>query len=249
MAKNCPKHGETIAADCSRCDRKLCLRCEPVDWEGRTYCSNCLKKRTREVARSERWANRWKKVKEWSVWAISIAVLALGYGACEGWERLSLEKLYETELSAAPHFIVTDIAGKKYTLESFRGKVVILDFWASWCDPCIRLIPDLNKLHASYADKGLILLGVNRDKELQTLHDTVKKYDIRYPQVWDFSGGHPSLVDSYRVTGFPTTIIIDKRGRLFKKWGTMDWKMSYFVDFLLTQPMEDSGSPIGRKML
>ena len=116
----------------------------------------------------------------------------------------------------APAFTLQDLDGKNISLSDFRGKVVILDFWATWCPPCIKEIPDFIELYEKYKDKGFAMLGISLDQAgISVVKSFAQKYKINYPimmtdgQVDKAYGG---------ITSIPTTFIIDPAGNMQKKY-------------------------------
>jgi len=116
----------------------------------------------------------------------------------------------------APAFTLQDLNGKNVTLADFRGKVVILDFWATWCPPCIKEIPDFIELYEQYKDKGFAMLGISLDQEgISVVKSFAQKVKINYPimmtdgRVDKAYGG---------ITNIPTTFVIDPAGNIQKKY-------------------------------
>ncbi|KAF0141455.1 MAG: alkyl hydroperoxide reductase [Stygiobacter sp.] len=112
----------------------------------------------------------------------------------------------------APDFELPTTDGKKLKLSSLKGKVVILDFWATWCPPCRKGIPDLVELKKKYGQKGFEIVGVSVDD--QTKDDVVpfiKEYKINYPVVYY----NEAVRISYGgIESIPTTFVIDKQGKI-----------------------------------
>lgn len=96
-------------------------------------------------------------------------------------------------------------------LEALKGKVVLLDFWATWCGPCLGAIPKLNKLHEEFKDQGLVIIGVCHPRKADQMGKTVKNRGIKYPVCEDKSG---STGNTYKVNGYPDYYLIDRQGRL-----------------------------------
>lgn len=120
---------------------------------------------------------------------------------------------------AAPDFTLRDTAGNRVTLSQLKGKVVLLDFWATWCGPCRQSMPSVQKLHEEYASKGLQVLGVNVDEDPSSVAAFAGKMGITYPVL--LAGG--TGVDSeYGVTGIPAFLLLDKEGRAADSWVGFD---------------------------
>jgi len=111
----------------------------------------------------------------------------------------------------APDFTLHTLDGQEITLSQLRGRVVLLDFWATWCAPCRESIPHLIQLYGNYREKGLELIGMDLDKgDVETVRKFVRSMDIPYPIVV----APDDVARSYRVTSIPATILIDKEGNL-----------------------------------
>ncbi len=117
---------------------------------------------------------------------------------------------------SAPSFALQDLDGKTVSLSDFKGKVVVLDFWATWCPPCVKEIPHFIELHEQYKDKGFAMVGISLDREgVGVVKSFVQKYQVNYPilmtdgQVDKAYGGIPSI---------PTTFVIDSVGNIRQKY-------------------------------
>lgn len=110
---------------------------------------------------------------------------------------------------AAPAFSLQDLAGGKTSLSSLRGKVVVLDFRATWCGPCRMAMPLLQQFHERYAKRGVVVLGVNQREPRETAQDFIRKNHYTYRQLLDPDG---TTGDSYGVTGIPMLVVIDQQG-------------------------------------
>jgi peroxiredoxin len=125
----------------------------------------------------------------------------------------------------APDFRLTDINGKTISLSDYKGKVLFLNFWATWCPPCRAEIPDFVEAYGQEKAKGLEILGISLDsKGKDAIVAFVEKYKINYPIVLETRQATEQLIGDYQPGQFiPTTIVIDKRGRIRdKKVGQMD---------------------------
>lgn len=110
-----------------------------------------------------------------------------------------------------PEFSWTALDGSVVTPESLAGKVVLLDFWASWCVPCQRAIPHLKELDRRYPEEVFQIVGVNVDEKLKSLQGWIATYGIAWPQVWD--EGY-KIVQPLQIRDMPTYILLDPQGRV-----------------------------------
>lgn len=113
----------------------------------------------------------------------------------------------------APEFKLDAIknASQKLALSQLQGKVVYVDFWASWCGPCKRSFPKLEALRAKYKDKGFEVVAINMDENVEDAHDFLKQFAVSFPIVRDPSG---AVAEQYQVKGMPTGYVIDQSGRV-----------------------------------
>jgi len=115
---------------------------------------------------------------------------------------------------AAPGFTLVDVNGRQVSLADFTGKVVILDFWATWCPPCKREIPDFIKLQSEYGSKGVQIVGIALDQP-EKVRSFVRDNGMNYPVLL----GTEEVSAHYGgVESIPTTFIIDKAGRIVTKY-------------------------------
>ena len=109
----------------------------------------------------------------------------------------------------APAFQLNSNAGKPLALADFRGQIVLLNFWASWCGPCRQEMPILEQLNRQYHGKGVTLLGVNVEPDSAAAVQWLKATPVTFPILFDTDSKVSSL---YEVAGMPNTVIIDRKG-------------------------------------
>jgi thiol-disulfide isomerase/thioredoxin len=120
-------------------------------------------------------------------------------------------------------FTLPKLGGGKITLSGLQGKVVFLNFWATWCPPCRAEMPSMEKLYGRFKSEGLEILAVNLQEEEKTVADFMKKNGLSFSVVLDGSG---KIGGTYGVRGIPTTYIIDRESRIIgsvvggKEWDT-----------------------------
>jgi peroxiredoxin len=121
----------------------------------------------------------------------------------------------------APDFTLKDLKGNAVTLSALRGKVVLLNFWATWCPPCVAEMPELNKLHKKMGPRGLEIVAVSTDSSVGYPRDFVGKHNIEFTVLYDEDHTASRL---YKVFSMPTTFLIDKRGVIVEKFfGDYEW--------------------------
>ena len=112
----------------------------------------------------------------------------------------------------APDFSVVDGDGNKLSLSSLQGKIVLLDFWASWCAPCRDELPHIEQVAKDYADRGVVVIGIDLDRNEGAFTGAVSYFELTYRQVFDGAGGVVSSL--YRVSGIPMSYLIDRDGTI-----------------------------------
>ncbi len=117
----------------------------------------------------------------------------------------------------APDFIMNDVNGSPRKLSEFKGKVMLVDFWASWCGPCRRENPNVLKAYAKYHDKGFDVLGVSLDKTKDSWLAAIEKDGLIWHHVSDLKGWQNEAAKLYGVTSIPHTVLLDKEGKIIAR--------------------------------
>jgi len=126
------------------------------------------------------------------------------------------------QTQSAPDFTLKTLSGESVTLSQYRGKVVFLNFWATWCPPCRAELPSMQRLNEVFAGRDFVMLAVNVEEDAaEVLPDFLKQYPHSYSVLLDVEAKAQEL---YNVDKFPETFIIDKQGRVVERViGARDW--------------------------
>lgn len=116
--------------------------------------------------------------------------------------------------AVAPDIELLSPEGELIKLSSLRGKVVLIDFWASWCGPCRKENPNVVKVYKKYNHKGFEIFGVSLDNNKELWKSAIAKDELTWVHVSDLKGWQSSAAALYKVTGIPKTILLDKKGRI-----------------------------------
>lgn len=108
----------------------------------------------------------------------------------------------------------TDLGGKDVSLKNLAGKVVLVDFWATWCGPCRAALPEVKETYAKYRGKGFEIIGISFDKDKDTLTKFVADESMTWPQYFDGLGWENKLGQKYEISSIPTVWLVDKKGNL-----------------------------------
>jgi thiol-disulfide isomerase/thioredoxin len=137
-------------------------------------------------------------------------------------ERIGAPTSSGPAMLPAPDFTLPSLSAQSVRLADLRGKVVVLNFWATWCIPCRAEMPALDALYQLYRDRGLDVIGINLDKlSTTTVEDFLKEVKVTFRVVLDPSW---STAQAYRVVGLPTTYLIDRVGNVVvREVGERDW--------------------------
>ena len=128
----------------------------------------------------------------------------------------------QASLKPAPAFTLSDISGKKVSLSDFKGKVILLNFWATWCGPCTAEMPSFNRLYAAFKNDGFVVLAVSIDSSEKPVQSFVSAKGITFPVLMD--PDKEAYFDLYAVFALPTSFLIDRKGMVVEKiLGDREW--------------------------
>jgi thiol-disulfide isomerase/thioredoxin len=126
-----------------------------------------------------------------------------------------LDALKQLSIGGDPiPFEVTDLKGKTLSLEKLKGKVVLIDFWATWCGPCKVEMPNVIKLHNKFNEKGFEIVGISLDRDRAALENYIKVNKMNWPQHFDGAGWNNGVAAKYKVRSIPATYLIDRKGKI-----------------------------------
>lgn len=172
------------------------------------------------------------------------AFLRLTQGALAGFTVLALANATGFSAGApvegkpVPTFSMKTTAGKTVSNSSLKGKVVLLDFWATWCGPCKAASPLVQKLHSTFGKKGFVAIGANTFEQ-DNPAGAAKKYAAEHSYTYLFTVQNDKLAESWGVTGIPYFVLIDKKGvvnKVYRGYGPeMDKDLNARVAKLVAQ--------------
>jgi thiol-disulfide isomerase/thioredoxin len=113
---------------------------------------------------------------------------------------------------AFPSLEFTSLSGEQVNLASLKGKVVLIDFWATWCGPCLRVMPDLIETYRQYHDKGFEIIGISLDKDKSQLEKYMQEMGITWQQYYDGLAWGNKVARRFGVRGIPHIVLVDKNG-------------------------------------
>ncbi len=120
-------------------------------------------------------------------------------------------------------FTLKDMEGNSHTLSAYRGRIVFLNFWASWCPPCREEMPSMQKTYTSWDKNKYVMLAVNVDEGREKIKEFARKNGYTFPILIDNGSG---VSKKYGIRGIPTTYLIDGKGRMITKVvGSRDWSL------------------------
>jgi len=136
------------------------------------------------------------------------------------------------ETPPAPDFTLTDTAGRTHTLSDYQGKVVIVNFWASWCAPCRKEMPSMQRAWEQLQDRDVVMLAVNWGDDMAAVERFIAGLPpLEFPLVL---GGDEDMISDWGVKGLPTTLVVDPEGRMaLKLIGDAEWDSPEIMEQVL----------------
>ncbi len=127
----------------------------------------------------------------------------------------------------APDFTLKDLNDKDVSLGDFEGKVILINFWATWCPPCKEEIPSLNQLYEKYKDKEFVLVSISTDDSKKSIVKFARKYNIKFMVLHDKDS---KVMRKYKGFSLPMSFLIDKKGKIVEKYlGAHEWAEDDFI--------------------
>ena len=121
----------------------------------------------------------------------------------------------------APDFVLADIDGNQYRLSDYRGQVVIVNFWATWCPPCRAEMPSMQRAWQQLEKEGILMLGINVGEDEDTIFQFTANYPVEFPLLMDQDS---RVINQWPVRGLPTTFVMSPEGKItYRAIGGREW--------------------------
>ncbi len=167
----------------------------------------------------------------WSRKDVVVAVLLLGLTGVLLFRLAPYFQIHRVEIGdRAPSVNLTADDGSGLSLDDYRGKFVLLNFWATWCPPCVEELPSLNNLHRTFQDKGLVVLGVSVDEDREAYQQFLTRHGVAFPTARD---PERNTSTRYGTMRYPETFLINREGLVIRKYiGAENWERPEIVNYL-----------------
>jgi peroxiredoxin len=139
---------------------------------------------------------------------VGVLLAVLGFSVFDGW---SMGSRVPTVGTPADEFRLTDLDGKVHSLSEYRGKVVLVNFWATWCKPCTTEMPAMQASFDKLRDKGFVVLAINELEDEPKVREHIKQYGHTFPVLMDRDN---KVANQFGVFGLPVSVFIDQQGRV-----------------------------------
>lgn len=147
---------------------------------------------------------------------LSLFILFSACSKSDNNSNTQVQNTRDASSTKVPRFAIYDLNGKEISSEAFQGKVVVIDFWATWCKPCITEIPEYNKLYEKFKDKNFAFLGIAMDSgDAEDVKNFAKIHNIKYPI---YLGTARASMSFGTITALPTTFVLDQNFNIQKKY-------------------------------
>ena len=160
------------------------------------------------------------------VYGLALALAALMVYRVQGYLRV-----YDVQAGdRAPGFRLSDEDGLGLGLDDYDGKLVLLNFWATWCPPCVQEMPSLNRMYETFRDDGFVVLGVSVDEDADQYSDFLRSSGVTFPTARDPERG---VSTRYGTLKYPESYLISRDGRVLRKYvGAEDWGRPEISNYL-----------------
>lgn len=139
---------------------------------------------------------------------ILMLVVGIGYAVVQA---MTEQRVSVSVGDPAPDFTLRDMSGQEIRLADYKGKGVLLNLWASWCNPCVNELPLLNE---AYKLRNVEMVAVNLGEDEETVRKFADRYELEFPILLDDKG---EMMEQYRAVGLPLTVLIDERGNIMER--------------------------------
>lgn len=136
----------------------------------------------------------------------------------------------------APPVTFRTLAGENVPLEDLAGKVVLVDFWATWCAPCLAAVPALKQLREDIADERFVLLSLSVDDDIHDVHSFVSKHDMDWMQAWD---GNKQITRAFRVSSYPSYVLVGGDGRVLWRGSGWSEQVELAIEFEVDRALDE----------
>lgn len=163
-----------------------------------------------------KWSNSMRETILFSVLILVVLFCCLSCTKSED-EATSAQKTGLKVGQLPPDFETESLDGQTIRLSDYKGKVVLLDFWATWCPPCVHEMPSVVAAYNKYHSQGFEIIGISLDRDKAKLRNFIKDNNVEWIQIFDIDNGDDSIASVYKINAIPTPILIDKEGKIFDK--------------------------------